>query len=138
MRRAKYVPTRERSPHQIAAPAPVARAARRTSVNANSAAKPNVLSPESILNLQRHVGNAIVTTLIEHASAPARGRGETVQRAPLPAADDPQGFTQPKGVANVANTGLTRLEVHDLKYGVSGGFQSTYGKSSSGEQKMTD
>lgn len=138
MRRAKYVPTRERSPHQIAAPAPVARAARRTSVNASSAAKPNVLSPESILNLQRHVGNAIVTTLIEHASAPVRSPGATVQRAPLSATDDPHGYTQAQGVKDVAKTGLTRLEVHDLKFGVSGGFQKSYGGRTSAEKQMTD
>ena len=58
MRRAKYVPTRDRSPRRIVAPAPVARAARRTSVKGSSAAKPNVLSPESILDLQRHVASA--------------------------------------------------------------------------------
>src|SRR5215831_13074949 len=95
------------------------------------AAKPNVLNSESILNLQRHVGNTIVTTLIELASASARGLGATVQRAPLPAADDPHGYTQPQGVQDVVKTGLTRLEVHGLKFGVSGGFQNEYGKRTS-------
>ena len=42
-----------------------------------------MLSPKSILDLQRHVGNAVVSTLIERASAPVRRRGATVQRAPL-------------------------------------------------------
>jgi len=97
-----------------------------------------VLNPEWILNLQRHVGNTIVTTLIELASASARGSGATVQRAPLPAADDPHGYTQPQGVQNVAKTGLTRLEVHGLKYGVSGGFQKEYGRRTSAEKRMTD
>jgi len=122
MRHVKYVPTRDGSPHRIAAPVPVACAARRTLVEGSAAAKPNVLSPESILNLQQHVGNTIVATLIELASASARGPGVAVQRAPLPAADDPHGYTQPQGVQSVAKTGLTRVEVHDLKFGVFGGF----------------
>jgi len=97
-----------------------------------------VLNPESILNLQRRVGNTIVTTLIELASVSARGPGATVQRAPLPAAADPQGYTQPQGVQNVAKTGLTRREVHGLKFGVSGGFQKDYNGRSSAEKQMTD
>ena len=138
MRHVKYVPTRDGSPHRIAAPVPVATAARRTPIEGSPASKPNLLSPESILDLQRHVGNTIVTTLIALASASARSWGATVQRAPLPAADDPHGYTQPQGVQNVAKTGLNRLEVHGLKFGVSGGFQNEYGKRTSAEKQMTD
>jgi hypothetical protein len=107
-------------------------------VNGSSAAKPSVLTSESLLDLQRHVGNAIVSTVIERASAPVRGRGATVQRAPLSATDDPHGYTQAQGVTNVATTALTRLEVHGLTFGVSGGFQKEYGKRTSAEQQMTD
>src|SRR5262249_6515686 len=104
----------------------------------NFLSTPNVLNPESILNLQRQVGNTVVTTLIELASASARGPDATVQRAPLPAADDPHGYTQPQGVQNVAKTGLTPLGVHGLKFGVSGGCQKEYGKRTSAEKQMTD
>ena len=59
-----------------------------------------------------------------------------MHRAPLSATDDPRGFTQPQGVKNVEKTGLTRLEVHDLQYGV-GGFRADYGGRTSSEQQMT-
>src|SRR5437879_7392698 len=44
-----------------------------------------------------------------------------IQRDPLSSADDPQGYTQPAGVSNVAGSGTTRREVHGLKYGLKGG-----------------
>src|SRR5262245_59564816 len=121
MTRARHVATRDRSPGRIVAPVGGARAARRTPAGQRAVATLKVLSPASILDLQRSVGNATVTTLIEHGSSPGRGRGAAVQRAPLPAAADPKGFTQPQGVKNVAGTGLTRLEVHGLAFGISGG-----------------
>ena len=66
----------------------------------------------SLLDLQRHAGNAAVAGLL--------------QRAPLGTTDDPKGYTSAKGVKNVAASGMTRREVHGLTYGVQGGFQSTY------------
>ena len=65
-----------------------------------------------MLDLQRHAGNAAVANLL--------------QRAPLGATDDPKGYTGATGVQNVAASGMTRREVHGLKYGVTGGFQSKY------------
>jgi hypothetical protein len=65
-----------------------------------------------MLDLQRHAGNAAVVGLL--------------QRAPLGATDDPKGYTSAAGVPNVAASGMTRREVRGLKYGVKGGFQSTY------------
>ena len=65
-----------------------------------------------MLDLQRHAGNAAVANLL--------------QRAPLGATDDPKGYTGAAGVQNVAASGMTRREVHGLKYGVTGGFQSKY------------
>jgi hypothetical protein len=60
----------------------------------------------------------------------------------LPTADDPKGYTQSGGVKNVAKSGLTRIEVTGLKYGVKGGHQAGYvnwrGKTvPSFEKKMT-
>jgi len=49
------------------------------------------LCPESILDLQRDVGNAVVSNLIERTSAPVRRRGATVQRARLPKTAAPAG-----------------------------------------------
>ena len=69
-------------------------------------------APGSVLDLQRHAGNAAVADLL--------------QRAPLGATDDPKGYTVAAGVQNVAASGMTRREVHGLKYGVTGGFQSKY------------
>ena len=110
----------------------------------------------SVLGLQRRVWNSAVVALLKsisrRGSSPTppqsrltpmqqraaasflRGAGLRAQRAtapvraaaPLPVADDPSGYTQPKGVANVANSGTTRIEVHGLKYGVVGGFQKGY------------
>jgi hypothetical protein len=73
---------------------------------------PEQRAPESLLDLQRHAGNAAVAGLL--------------QRAPLATADDPKGYTSAAGVKNVAASAMTRREVHGLKYGVTGGFQSTY------------
>jgi len=89
------------------------------------------------VNLQRRLGNHAVSTLIQNAVVAARAQRSIVQRAPLSATDDPHGYTQPPGAKNVANTGLTRLEVHDLKFGVAGGFQASYGSRASAEKRMT-
>ena len=74
--------------------------------------RPERQAPESVLDLQRHAGNAAVSGLL--------------QRAPLGTTDDPEGYTSAAGVQNVAASAMTRREVHGLKYGVKGGFQSTY------------
>jgi hypothetical protein len=74
--------------------------------------RPEPRVPESLLDLQRHAGNAAVAGLI--------------QRAPLAEADDPKGYTAAGGVKNVEASAMTRREVHGLKFGVQGGFQSTY------------
>jgi hypothetical protein len=116
---------------------------------------PDLLTTESVLALQRRAGNAAVTNLLAHASVPIRRprpSPRVVQRDPLSAADDPEGYTQPSGVRNVKGTELTRVEVHDLeipgadagdkstRLGVAGGFQDSYGKSDtpSSETKMTN
>src|SRR5215217_4687313 len=82
-------------------------------------AQSTVVGPDgrqSMLDLQRHAGNAAVTGLL--------------QRAPLGTTDDPKGYTSAAGVKNVAASGMTRREVHGLTYGIKGGFQSKYtGKS---------
>jgi hypothetical protein len=119
-----------------------------------TAGAPELLTPESVLALQRRAGNAAVTDLV-HRGPPAVQRRKpgpkVVQRAPLPAADDPEGYTNAAGVADVRGTGLTRAEVHDLevpgakpgdrptKLGVTGGFRDKYGKrdTPSFEKKMT-
>lgn len=79
--------------------------------------RPESLSAEDVLSLQRQVGNAAVGELLN-----------LVQRdpAPLSTADDPEGYTQKAGVANVKKSGTTRREVHGLKFGVTGGFQKSY------------
>jgi hypothetical protein len=80
---------------------------------------------EVVLALQRDAGNAAVATLLRTprgAAIPVPG----VMRQPLPAKDDPSGYTQPGGVSDVAKSGTTRLEVRGLKYGVTGGFQKQY------------
>jgi hypothetical protein len=88
---------------------------------------------DSAVTLQRGAGNSAVVRLLERGgAAPTRGdpypseRQRNLQRDALPAADDPQGCTQPGGVKNVAKSGLTRIEVTGLKYGVKGGHQAGY------------
>ncbi|HEY5979815.1 MAG TPA: hypothetical protein VIT41_09285 [Microlunatus sp.] len=107
------------------------------------------LTPESTIALQRRAGNAAIVTLLDLAAgyryasvsnsdnlqdgtrppAPDLDRPDerqsTVQRDTLDAADDPRGYTQPGG-AKVAGSGMTRIQVTGLSYGVKGGHQPTY------------
>ena len=86
------------------------------------------------MTLQREAGNAAVVTLLERDGAsPRTGRGRpgsdlerTLQRDELKPADDPQGYTKAGGVKNVSQSGMTRVEVTGLKYGVKFGHQAQY------------
>ncbi|HKD96671.1 MAG TPA: M15 family metallopeptidase [Micromonosporaceae bacterium] len=107
-------------------------------------APPDLVTTASVLALQRRAGNAAVNKLVQraHPGAPRRQPAvKPVQRAPLDKADDPELYTQPGGHANVRQTGLTRVEVHGLKFGLKGGFQPSYTGSSgavpSSEKAMT-
>jgi D-alanyl-D-alanine carboxypeptidase len=87
------------------------------------------LHPQTILRLQQSAGNAAVARLVATWTSGARSRIGmigSVQRVPLSAGEDPERYTEAAGRKDVASSGTTRLEVHDLKFGVSGGFQSTY------------
>ena len=92
------------------------------------------LTPESAITLQREAGNAAVVTLLERDGAsprtgrrrPASDREQTLQRDELKPADDPQGYTKAGGVKNVSQSGMTRVEVTGLKYGVKFGHQAQY------------
>lgn len=90
------------------------------------------LTRESATALQRRAGNSAVVGLITGRDR-TRGRPRprdrqfrTVQRDELKPADDPKGYTKPGGVQNVERTGMTRVEVTGLKYGVAGGHQAKY------------
>ncbi len=90
------------------------------------------LSRESATALQRQAGNSAVVGLITGGGRvrarprPRDRRSPTVQRDALTTADDPKGYTKPGGVQNVEKTGMTRVEVTGLKYGVAGGHQAQY------------
>lgn len=95
------------------------------------------LDVRSLVDLQRRAGNSAVRSLLLPATTPGRPTRSRapavarppflpVQRAPLPKAQDPQGYTQPQGVGDVARSGMTRVEVHDLAYGITGGFKPGY------------
>ena len=107
------------------------------------------MTRDSAVTLQREAGNSAVVSLLERGGA-AHTRGDpypserqrNLQRDVLPTADDPKGYTQSGGVKDVAKSGLTRIEVTGLKYGVKGGHQAGYvnwrGKTvPSSEKKMT-
>ena len=89
---------------------------------ATLAQRPDLLDSQRLLALQRSAGNSAVGGLIR-----------PIQRAPLAKADDPEGYTSTAGVSNVAGSGTTRREVHDLKYGLKGGFESKYHSDKQGD-----
>jgi hypothetical protein len=92
------------------------------------------MTRDSAVTLQRKAGNSAVVSLLDRGgAADARSdqypsvRQRNVQRDVLTTADDPQEYTRrPGGVKTVANSGLTRIEVTGLKYGVKGGHQASY------------
>ena len=104
------------------------------------------LTSESALALQRTAGNAALTTLLEHDGGPARTTAEQnrfarVQRDEVgPAATQPD-YAKPGGVP-VEKSGMTRVVVTGLSYGVKGGHRDTYlswrgAKVPSSEKSMT-
>lgn len=108
------------------------------------------LTSESAIALQRHAGNSAVASVLERDQAVTRATGDVngseqrpnLQRDVLGSGDDPHGYTKPSGVQDVANSGMTRIEVTGLKYGVKGGHSKSYvnwrGKSMpSSERTMT-
>ncbi len=77
--------------------------------------------------MQRQAGNSAVVTWLERGSDESpSGQKSGLQRDLLDPADDPQGYTQPGGVKDVAKSGLTRVEVTGLKFGVEGGHRGSY------------
>jgi hypothetical protein len=92
------------------------------------------LTRESATALQRLAGNSAVVSLIRGDSRPQPRRRpkvlqlKAIQRDEIdkPKDDDPKGYTKPGGVRDVENTGMTRVEVRGLKYGVTGGHQKEY------------
>src|SRR5262245_56220899 len=108
-----------------------------------AALRPELLHPGSALVLQQQAGNSAVAGLVRRtghpevrpsrvlpqrgaANRPRSGLVRSMQRAPLTEDEDPERYTEAAGKKNVAGSGTTRREVHDLKYGVVGGFQTKY------------
>ena len=88
------------------------------------------LTPQSTLALQRRAGNSAVSTMLERDGSPAptsadAHRREQVQRDEHDAAKAPPDYTKQGGVA-VEQSGMTRVQVTGLTYGVTGGHQDTY------------
>jgi hypothetical protein len=88
------------------------------------------LTSESALALQRTAGNAALTTLLEHDRAPAptaaeQDRFARVQRDEVGSAATQPDYAKPGGVP-VEKSGMTRVVVTGLSYGVKGGHQDTY------------
>jgi hypothetical protein len=109
----------------------ITRARRPGSVpRALAAGGPAAASTPWLLTLQEQAGNRAVQRLVR-----------SLQRSPLGKDDDPHGYTGTAGVADVAGSGTTRVEVHGLKYGLKSGFQSSYttkrGRSVSDEANKT-
>ena len=83
--------------------------------------------------LQRQAGNAAVTALLERdevtmLTGSEQGRPEqrsTVQRDTPPPGGG-HDYTKPGGVPDVEKSGMTRLQVTGLTYGVKGGHQDSY------------
>ncbi len=91
------------------------------------------LTRESATALQRRAGNSAVVRLIAGGGRsrprprPKVRQFKAIQRDELKdPADDPTGYTKPGGVKDVEKTGMTRVEVTGLKYGVTGGHQAKY------------
>lgn len=104
------------------------------------------LTSESALALQRRAGNSALTTLLERdgAAAPAvttQSGSVRVQRDKSDPAGAQPDYAKPGGVP-VEKSGMTRLLVTGLSYGVKGGHQDTYlswrgAKVPSSEKSMT-
>src|SRR5262249_13804959 len=73
--------------------------------------RPDLLDRASVEALQRSVGNSALMRVLQ------RELGKD---------QDPEGYSTAKGKDNVQGSGTTRREVHDLKYGLSEGFESKY------------
>jgi hypothetical protein len=133
---------------RVRAPKLIVEATSRTAVG-DALRSREAMTPDSAVTLQREAGNSAVVSLLERGGAAhTRGhpypseRQRNLQRDVLQPPDDPKGYTQTGGVKDVAKSGLTRIEVTGLKYGVKGGHQAGYvnwrGKTvPSSEKKMT-
>ena len=91
------------------------------------------LTPRSTLALQRQAGNSAVSTLLELdvTATPTSGDRGRVERRPRVQRDTPDPPVKPpdytkQGGVQVDKTGMTRVQVTGLTYGVKGGHQATY------------
>ncbi len=87
---------------------------------------PGLIDLRSIASLQTLAGNRA-----------ARSAIRSVQRDPLDATADPNGYTSATGVHDVRKSGMTRIEVTGLAMGLSSGFQSSY-KTKSGDTRSDE